>query len=138
MSDELINTIAECEKVSHEIHLPIQSGDNAILKKMNRKYTAAHYKKLVKKIRAKIPDAIISTDIIVGFPGETKKQFANTLKLCHEIKFAKAYIAQYSPRLGTAAYKLKDNVFKKEKKRRWKILDNLINCKMITAKRLDK
>jgi tRNA-2-methylthio-N6-dimethylallyladenosine synthase len=96
---------------------------------MNRKYTAAHYEKLVKKIRAQIPDAVISTDIIVGFPGETKKQFNNTLKLCRSIKFAKAYIAQYSPRLGTAAYKLKDNVLKKEKKCRWKILDDLVNKK---------
>ena len=129
MSDELINTIAECKKVSREIHLPIQSGDDTILKKMNRKYTAAHYEKLVKKIRAQIPDAVISTDIIVGFPGETKKQFNNTLKLCRSIKFAKAYIAQYSPRLGTAAYKLKDNVLKKEKKCRWKILDDLVNKK---------
>ena len=129
MSDELINSIAECKKVSHEIHLPIQSGDNTILRKMNRKYTVAHYKKLIKKIRAKIPDAIISTDIIVGFPEETKKQFKNTVKLFKEIKFNKAYIAMYSPRPGTAAYKLKNDVPQEEKKRRWKILENLVNKK---------
>ena len=138
MSDELISAIAECKKVSREIHLPVQSGDNIILRKMNRKYTASHYKKLVKKIRAKIPDAVISTDIIVGFPGETKKQFQNTLKLCCSIKFAKAYISQYSPRFGTAAYKLKDNVPKEEKKKRWKVLNKLLNCKTIIVKRLDK
>ncbi len=129
MSDELINSIAECKKVSKEIHLPIQSGDNAILRKMNRKYTVAHYKNLIKKIRQKIPKAIISTDVIVGFPGETKKQFQNTVKLFKEIRFDKAYINKYSPRLGTAAYKLKDNVPLEEKKRRWKILESLVNKK---------
>jgi tRNA-2-methylthio-N6-dimethylallyladenosine synthase len=129
MSDELIKTIAECEKVSKEIHLPMQSGDNTVLKKMNRKYTIGHYKNLVKKIRKSIPDAKISTDIIVGFPGETKKQFENTVKLAREIGFKKAYIAKYSPRVGTAAFKLKDNVPLGEKKRRWQILDRLINKK---------
>ncbi len=85
------------------------------------------YKNLVNKIRKKIPDIRLSTDIIVGFPGETKKQFQNTVKFCKEIKFDKAYIACYSPRPGTAAFKLKDNVSLKEKKRRWQILENLIN-----------
>jgi len=126
MSDELIKTIAECEKVSREIHLPMQSGDNAILRKMNRKYTIGHYKNLVKKIRKHIPDAKISTDIIVGFPGETKKQFENTAKAMAEIGFSKAYIACYSPRPGTAAAKLKDNIPRQEKKRRRKILEKLI------------
>jgi tRNA-2-methylthio-N6-dimethylallyladenosine synthase len=129
MSAELISAIAKCEKVSKEVHLPIQSGDNKILRKMNRKYTVAHYKNLIKKIRAKIPNAIISTDIIVGFPGETQKQFQNTVKLCKEIKFSIAFISKYSPRFGTVAYKLKDNVPPAEKKRRWKILNALVNKK---------
>ncbi|KKR03989.1 MAG: (Dimethylallyl)adenosine tRNA methylthiotransferase MiaB [Parcubacteria group bacterium GW2011_GWF2_39_13b] len=129
MSAELISAIAKCEKVSKEIHLPIQSGDNKILRKMNRKYTVAHYKNLIKKIRAKIPNASISTDIIVGFPGETKKQFQNTVKLCKEIKFSIAYISKYSPRFGTIAYKFKDNVPPAEKKRRWKVLNTLVNKK---------
>jgi tRNA-2-methylthio-N6-dimethylallyladenosine synthase len=129
MSDELINAVAGCEKVAKEIHLPIQSGDNAILKKMNRKYTVVHYKKLIKKIRAKIPNSIISTDVIVGFSGETEKQFQNTVKLFKEIKFDKAYINKYSPRFGTIAYKLKDDVSQKEKKQRWKILEDLANKK---------
>jgi tRNA-2-methylthio-N6-dimethylallyladenosine synthase len=127
MSDELINAIAECWKVSKEIHLPIQSGDNTILRKMNRHYTVAHYKKLVKKIRRKIPNAVISTDVIVGFPGETKKQFENTVKLFKELKFAKAYVSMYSPRPGTMAYKLEDNVPYAEKKHRWLILDKIAN-----------
>ncbi|MBI4837420.1 MAG: radical SAM protein [Candidatus Portnoybacteria bacterium] len=127
MSGELIDTIAKCKKVSKEIHLPIQSGDNAILRKMNRKYTVAHYKKLIKKIRQKMPGTVISTDVIIGFPNETKKQFENTVKLFKEIKFAKAYISIYSPRPGTTAYKLRNDVPIQEKKRRWKILDEIAN-----------
>jgi tRNA-2-methylthio-N6-dimethylallyladenosine synthase len=128
-SGGLIKAIDECKKVSREIHLPVQSGDNAILKKMNRKYTIEHYKTLIKKILKKIPEAKISTDIIVGFPGETKKQFQNSVKLCKEIKFDKAYIGKYSPRPGTTAAKLKDNVSVQEKKRRWKILNEIANKK---------
>jgi len=127
MSDELINAVAGCEKVVKEIHLPIQSGDNTILEKMNRKYTVGHYKKLIKKIRAKITNAIISTDVIVGFPGETEKQFQNTVRLFKEIKFNKAFINKYSPRFGTTAYKMKDNVPQDEKKRRWQVLEELVN-----------
>ena len=127
MSDDLIKTMAECEKLVKELHLPIQNGDDTILYKMNRRYTAAHYKDLVKKIRQAIPDIKISTDIIIGFPGETKNQFENTVKLCKQINFDKAFIAKYSPRPGTAAARLKDNVPAEEKKRRWRILDTLIN-----------
>ena len=125
-SDELIETMAECEKVAKFLNLPVQSGDNKILKKMNRPYTAEQYKNLVKKIRQKIPDINLSTDVIVGFPGETKKQFGNTVKLFKEIRFNIAYISKYSPRPGTAAFLLKDDVPIKEKKRREKILMELI------------
>ncbi len=126
MSDELIKTITKCEKVSKEIHLPLQSGDNTILKRMNRKYTIGHYKNLIRKIRKYIPEAKISTDIIVGFPDETKKQFENTAKAMKEMKFFKAYIACYSPRPGTAAFKLKDNISRQEKKERRKILVKIL------------
>ncbi|MDD4271377.1 MAG: MiaB/RimO family radical SAM methylthiotransferase [Patescibacteria group bacterium] len=126
MSDRLIKAIARCEKVIKEIHLPAQSGDNEILKKMNRRYTIEHYKKIIKKIKRLMPDAKISTDIIVGFPGETKKQFNNTVKLFKEIKFHKAYISKYSPRPGTAAFKLADDVLPAEKKRRWLKLNFLL------------
>ncbi len=133
MSDELIRVMAESEKVLPQIHLPVQSGDDRILKKMNRNYTAAHYKNLIKKVRNAFKkhrphDKLeISTDIIVGFPGETKKQFQNTVKLARAVKFDKAYIARYSPRPGTAAARLKDNVSAEEKKRRWLTLEQLIN-----------
>jgi len=126
MSDELINTIAECEKVCPYVHLPVQSGNNAILKAMNRGYTQEHYIDLVEKIRKKIPNVALSTDIIVGFPGETKKQFQDTAGLFKKIKFDMAYIAQYSPRSKTQAYKLKDNVSLCEKKKREKILTDIL------------
>lgn len=125
-SDELIKTMAAGKKITPYLNLPVQSGDDKILKKMNRGYTAKQYKNLVKKIRQKIPDISLSTDIIVGFPGETKKQFENTKNLFKEIKFAMAYIAQYSPREQTVASKMKDNVPQKEKKRREKILTALL------------
>jgi tRNA-2-methylthio-N6-dimethylallyladenosine synthase len=102
--------------------LPVQSGNNQILKKMNRNYTVGHYKNLIKKIRRAIPQAKISTDIIVGFPNETKKQFQDTIDLVKQINFSQAYVAAYSPRAGTTATKLKDNVPSDEKKRRKRIL----------------
>ncbi|MBL7155396.1 MAG: MiaB/RimO family radical SAM methylthiotransferase, partial [Candidatus Portnoybacteria bacterium] len=103
MSDELIKVIGQSKKISPEIHLPVQSGDSQILKKMNRGYTISHYKKLIKKIRQQIPQAKISTDIIVGFPGETRKQFQKTVNLVKEIGFKQAFVAAYSPRAGTTA-----------------------------------
>ena len=129
VSDELINTIAKSKKVAKEIHLPVQSGDDEILRKMNRGYTVKQYKNLVKKIHRKIPNVKISTDAIVGFPKETKKQFENTIKLFKQIKFDKAYINKYSLRADTAAANLKDNVSWQEKKRRWKILNDIISNK---------
>ncbi|MBU1036572.1 tRNA (N6-isopentenyl adenosine(37)-C2)-methylthiotransferase MiaB [Patescibacteria group bacterium] len=127
MSDELIEIVSISKKVCEYIHLPVQSGDNEILKKMNRGYTKEHYLNLIKKIRKKIPQAAISTDVIVGFPGETKKQFEQTVKLIKEVKFAMAYISQYSPRSQTKANLLKDDIPKKEKKKRKQILNNIIN-----------
>ena len=127
MSDELIATMAKCAKLKKEIHLPVQSGDDEILRKMNRHYTTAHYKNLIKKIRQAIPGVKISTDIIVGFPGETKEQFQSSVKLAKEVKFDMGYMAKYSPRPGTTAAKLPDDIPQSEKKRRWRILDKLIN-----------
>lgn len=118
MSDDLIKAIKDCGKVCEHIHLPVQAGDNEILRRMNRKYTREHYINLIKKIRAAVPGAAITTDIIVGFPGETRKQFEQTADLFKKLKFYLAYVAQYSPRPGTASAKMKDNVPKKEKKRR--------------------
>ena len=126
LSDELINIMAECKKVTPYLNLPVQSGDDKILRKMNRGYTVQKYRNLIKKIRKKIPDIALSTDIIVGFPVETKEQFKNTAKLLEEIKFDMVYIAQYSSRPGTAATKMDDNVPQKEKKRREKVLTEIL------------
>lgn len=128
-SDKLIKTMKICKKFSKYLNLPIQSGDNEILKKMNRPYTAEQYINLVKKIRKAIPDINLSTDVIVGFPSETKKQFNNTVSLFKKIKFNIAYINKYSKRYGTPAFKMEDNVSWQEKKRREKILINIINKK---------
>jgi len=125
-SDELIEAMAGCKKVTEYLNLPIQAGDNKILKQMNRRYTVKYYKNLVKKIRKKIPNIALSTDIIVGFPGETKKQFENTAKLFKEIEYDMAYINKFSLRTGTKAAKLKDNISPKEKDRRDKILTEVL------------
>ena len=128
-SDELIKLIAKSKKISKYINLPVQSGDDKILRTMNRPYTAEQYKDLVKKMKEKIPDINLTTDIIVGFPGETKKQFENTKKLVKELKFNVAFISKYSSRPGTAASKMKGEIPKNEKKRRWKVLNKIINEK---------
>lgn len=126
LTDDIIETMS-LPKIDRYLHLPVQSGDDEILKKMNRPYTAAEYLKLVEKIRKKIPEIKIGTDIIVGFPGETEEQFQHTVELAQKVGFEKAYIALYSPRSGTAAFRMKDTVPYQEKKRRWQILENLIN-----------
>ena len=126
MSDELINAIAECDKVCEHVHLPVQAGDDKVLSDMNRKYKVSDYKNLIYKLRERIPGVAISTDIIVGFPGESKEQFKHTIELSREIKFDQIYIAQYSPRPGTAAAKLKDDVAKTEKKQRDKELTKVL------------
>lgn len=127
LTDELITVMAQSEKIAKYLNLPVQSGDDIVLKKMHRNYTVKQYKALVKRIRSKIPEINLSTDVIVGFPGETKKQFQNTAKLFKEIGFNIAYIAKYSPRPGTAAFQLKDNVSLNEKKQREKCLRNLLS-----------
>ncbi|MEA2113237.1 MAG: MiaB/RimO family radical SAM methylthiotransferase [Patescibacteria group bacterium] len=126
MSDALTKIISQNKKISKEIHLAIQSGDDKILKAMNRKYAIKDCKKLIKKIRQIIPEAKISTDIIVGFPRETEKQFQNTIKVVKDAGFYQIYAAAYSPRPGTAALKMKDDVPPNEKKRRKRIILDLI------------
>lgn len=126
MSNELIETIASSKKICPYIHLPVQAGSNKILKTMNRGYTKEKYIELVKKIRKKIPICSISTDTIVGFPGETKKDFEQTCKLFNNIKFDMAYIAEYSKRPKTRAFKLEDNVPLCEKTKRKIILDKIL------------
>jgi tRNA-2-methylthio-N6-dimethylallyladenosine synthase len=131
-SDELIEAIARSKKICEYIHLPIQSGDNRILAKMNRKYTAEHYLKLVAKVKSTFkkykPDTLysITSDIIVGFPGETKKQFLESAKIMKEVKYDMVYFGQFSSRPGTTAAKMKDNISKKEKQRRENYLNEIL------------
>lgn len=129
-SNRLIDVIAKNKKIDRNLHLAVQSGDDHVLKRMNRWYTQKEYLNLIKKIKTKIPQAQISTDIIVGFPGETEKQFENTVKLAEEVNFAYAYVSKYSQRPQTAAAKaFPDDIAHSEKERRWQILDELINHK---------
>lgn len=124
--DELLEELPKLEKVTPYIHLPVQSGSTKVLKAMNRNYTKDEFLKLVGKIRKNIPNVAISTDTIVGFPGETKKDFNETIGVYKKSKFDMAYISQYSPRPGTVAAKKEDNVLKEEKKKRDKELNEVL------------
>lgn len=128
-SDALIDCIAQHPQIDRFVHLPVQSGSNRILKRMNRGYTWQDYLKLVKKLTAKVSGLTLGTDIIVGFPGETEADFQATVKLAKRVNWQVAFVARYSPRPGTAAAKMKDNVSPAEKKRRWQVLEKLINKK---------
>jgi len=126
--DELIEEIANNKKIDRFIHIPIQSGSNKVLKRMNRGYTKEDYINLVTKLRNKAPEVTIGTDLIVGFPGETQEEFKETVRLAKLIDWEVAFVAQYSPRPGTAAWRVyQDDISPQEKKRRWEILDELIN-----------
>ena len=125
-STELMEVIAKNKNISRKIHLPIQSGSSRILKAMNRPYTQRHYLGLIKKARKIIPDVIFTTDIIVGFPGETEKDFQESVKVFRKVGYNEAYINKYSPRSGTAAYSLGDPISQEEKKRREKFLRKII------------
>ncbi|OXM84752.1 tRNA (N6-isopentenyl adenosine(37)-C2)-methylthiotransferase MiaB [Paenibacillus rigui] len=116
--DHLIEVLAKKGNLVEQIHLPVQSGSNEILKRMSRKYTREHYLELVAKIKNAIPDVGMTTDIIVGFPGETEEQFEDTLSLVKEVKFDSAYTFIYSPREGTPAADMDDDVPMEVKKSR--------------------
>jgi tRNA-2-methylthio-N6-dimethylallyladenosine synthase len=107
---KLIDTIASCKSVCEHIHLPLQAGSNRVLERMNRKYTRERYLELVHEIMAKIPDASITTDLIVGFPGETEEDFEDTLDMVRQIRYDSAFTFAYSPRPGTKAATFTDQV----------------------------
>ena len=126
MTDELLECVAELPKVMPHIEVPNQSGDDDVLQAMKRGYTAEDYRRLVQKIRDRIPGVSIATDIIVGFPGETEAQFQNTYDLLAELKLDVVHLARYSPRAGTlSARSLEDNVPEAEKWRRFRALERL-------------
>ncbi len=118
MKPEVIDVMARYKCIARQVHLPLQSGDDRVLIRMNRKYSVNDYREIVNYIREKLPDATLFTDIIVGFSGETEEQYRHTVDALKEFEFNMAYIAQYSPRPGAAAYRWEDDVDKEEKKRR--------------------
>jgi tRNA-2-methylthio-N6-dimethylallyladenosine synthase len=131
MSDQLIDAMANLKTIMPYLHLPVQAGDNRTLKRMNRTYTVEHYRKIIEKLRNKIPGISISTDIIVGFCGETDEEFENTYKFFDEMDFEHGYISQYSERTGTTAARfIKDDISEKVKQERWdKLNDGLLRAK---------
>ena len=132
MSDEVIEVISQYKCLAKQIHLPIQSGDNDMLQRMNRKHTLDDYRHIIHTIRTLIPEATIFTDIIVGFTGETEEEFENSRKAMEEFKYNMAYIAQYSVRPGAVASTWADDVPKEIKKKRYHILtDELMKHSLI-------
>ncbi len=138
LSDELIYAMRDCDKVCNHIHLPFQAGNNEILNKMNRRYTKEHYLDLVAKIRKEIPDVAITTDIIVGFPGETAEQVDDTIDVINKARFNGAFTFIYSKRTGTPAAIMENQVPEKEVKANFnRVLEALnpiiyeLNCKKV-------
>lgn len=126
-TDEMIKVIAKHENIMPSIHLPVQSGNNKILKQMGRRYTKEEYLELYNKIKKQIKNVSISTDIIVGFPNETKEDFEDTIDLVNKCKYDLAYTFIFSKRVGTPAEKMKDSTTKEEKEQRLYRLNELIN-----------
>ncbi len=118
LSDRLIAALADCPSVCEHLHLPVQSGDDAVLRRMGRQYTIEHYLERLSAIRAAVPGIAISTDIIVGFCGETREQFESTLRLLETVRYDQVFAAAYSPRPGTPATRLEDDVPAAEKRAR--------------------
>ncbi len=126
MNERLIEAMARLGKVCEHLSLPFQAGDDEILRAMRRSYTIEHYRALVARIRCAIPHIALSTDVIVGFPGESEEQFQRTFDLLHELKFDTVHVAAYSPRPGTiASRKLTDDVPPEEKVRRREMVEHL-------------
>ena len=131
MNDDLINLHHYNEKLNPYLHLPVQSGSDNILKNMNRKYTSKQYLEIIEKLRKKVPNIALSSDFIVGFPGETKKDFLETLNLVKEVKFAQAYSFKYSRRIGTKANRINCSLSEEEKDERLQELQKILNKQKI-------
>lgn len=129
LSDELIACFGDCKKLCHNIHLPVQSGSDEVLRRMNRHYNRERYMEIVEKLRATCPDLSISTDIIVGFPGETEEDFLDTLSLVREVEYDSAFTFIYSPRVGTPAAKYDDQIPENIKHDRFdRLVDEVNRC----------
>ena len=126
-TEKLFRTMAACEKCAHHIHLPVQSGSDTILKRMNRHYDRAKYLEEIATARRYMPDIVITTDIIVGFPGETEEDFADTLSLCEEVRFDAMFTFIYSKRVGTPAATMPDPYTREDKQKHFDALTELAN-----------
>lgn len=135
MSDKLIQAIAQYPNICKHIHLPVQSGSNRILKKMNRRYTVEHYLSIIDKIKSTIPNSAITTDIIAGYPSETEEDHQQTLELLKQVRFSGAFMFKYSPREGTRAFDEPDDVPEETKIRR---LNEIINLQNSISKELNQ
>ena len=129
-TDDVIEAIANCDKVCKLIHLPLQSGNTKVLKEMNRKYTKEQYLNLVEKMKAKIPNLTLSTDIIVGFPGETEEEFEDTLDVVRRVKFEQVYMFIYSRRVGTPGDKMENQIPEEIKHKRFDRLKALVESQI--------
>ena len=129
-TDDVIEAIATCDKVCKLVHLPLQSGNTKVLKEMNRKYTKEQYLELVEKMKEKIPNLSLSTDIIVGFPGETDKEFKDTLDVVRKVKFEQVYMFIYSRRVGTPGDKMENQIPEDVKHKRFDKLKALVESQM--------
>ncbi|MBE6058372.1 TRAM domain-containing protein, partial [Clostridium sp.] len=127
LTDDVIEAIAKCDKLCEQIHLPVQSGSSDMLKKMNRHYDREKYLDVVSKIKRLIPNVAISTDIIVGFPGETEKDFEETLNLVKTVEYDSAFTFLYSIRKGTPAAKFENQVPEDVKHKRFNRLVEVVN-----------
>lgn len=127
LSDRLIQAMAELPKVCEHVHLPIQSGDDDVLKAMRRGYTSDDYRRLVEKLRNAVPRVVLTTDLLIGFPGETEVQFENTLALAEEIRFDAAFMFAYNPIKNTSAAAMTDQVPPKIKNQRLRRLIDVVN-----------
>jgi tRNA-2-methylthio-N6-dimethylallyladenosine synthase len=125
MSDRIIHAVAELPALCEHINLPVQAGDDEVLRRMRRTYTVDYYRERIAFIRETVPNVTVATDIIVGFPGETDAQFENTLRLLEDLRFEKVHVAMYSPRPGTLSARWEDEVPWSEKKRRHRAVEQL-------------
>ena len=125
-TDDVIDAIAKCDKVCKLIHLPLQSGSTRVLKAMNRKYTKEQFLELVDKMKAKIPNLTLSTDIIVGFPGETEEEFEDTLDVVRKVNFEQVYMFIYSRRVGTPGDRMENQIPEEIKHERFNRLKDLV------------
>ena len=129
-TDDVIEAIANCDKVCKLVHLPLQSGNTNVLKAMNRKYTKEQYLNLVEKMKAKIPNLTLSTDIIVGFPGETEEEFEDTLDVVKKVRFEQVYMFIYSRRVGTPGDKMENQIPEEIKHKRFDRLKALVESQI--------